>query len=333
MVDLERGTPMFKWEKLGKVFDPKDHATQSWMQEFAQSPSVLAFEKHVRVYFCSRPAPTADGQYLSYLAFADLDRANLLRVVNICGAPILSLGALGTFDEFGTNPAFVMRNRDEVRAYYAGWTRCESVPFNAAIGLAVSHDGGDSFARLGNGPVLSYSPDEPFLIGSPRVRIYAGKWYLWYVAGREWLPTGGRPEPVYKIRMASSEDGIGWTRYGRDLIESKLGDHECQACADVTFYGGQYHMFFSYRRSHDYKSSEGGYRIGYASSVDMFEWSRRDEMAGIGVSRSGWDSETVSYPHVFSLDGETYMLYQGNGMGRTGFGLARLKRFQDSVAK
>ncbi len=33
----------------------------------------------------------------------------------------------------------------------------------------------------------------------------------------------------------------------------------------------------------------------------------------------------VSYPHVFVLDGETYMLYQGNEMGRTGFGLARLE--------
>ena len=41
-------------------------------------------------------------------------------------------------------------------------------------------------------------------------------------------------------------------------------------------------------------------------------------------SASGWDSEMVNYPNVFTVDGEVYMLYQGNGMGRTGFGLARL---------
>ena len=37
----------------------------------------------------------------------------------------------------------------------------------------------------------------------------------------------------------------------------------------------------------------------------------------------------VNYPHLFELDGETYMLYQGNGMGRAGFGLAILEGSAD----
>jgi hypothetical protein len=32
----------------------------------------------------------------------------------------------------------------------------------------------------------------------------------------------------------------------------------------------------------------------------------------------------VSYPHVFELDGRTYMAYLGNAVGRHGFGLAEL---------
>lgn len=320
---------MFKWEKLGKIFDPKDRKSESWMQEFAQSPSVLIYEKHVRVYFCSRPAPTPDGQYLSFLSYIDLDRKNLLSIVNICKESILSLGGYGTFDEFGTNPISVIRDQDEVRVYYAGWTRCESVPFNAAIGLAISHDNGDSFTRMGEGPVLSYSPDEPFLLGSPRIRQFNDKWYLWYVSGKKWLQTGAKPEPVYKIRMATSEDGIKWIKLGKDLIDSKLDENECQACADVIFHNEKYHMFYSYRHSHDYKTKEGGYRIGYASSIDMINWNRCDEMAGMGVSESGWDSEMVSYPHVFVLDGETYMLYQGNEMGRSGIGLVKMVGHQN----
>jgi predicted GH43/DUF377 family glycosyl hydrolase len=315
---------MFSWEKLGKLFDPADHPNVGWMREFAQSPSVLIFDDHVRVYFCSRPSPTADGQYLSYMSYIDLDRSDLRRIVGICQTHVLGLGKLGTFDEFGTNPVSVIRHHDEVRVYYAGWTRCESVPFNAAIGVAVSHDQGETFARIGDGPVLSYSPDEPFLQGSPRVRKFGDRWYLWYVAGKRWLHTEGRPEPVYKIRMASSDDGINWVKFGRDLIESKLGENECQACADVIFHNGEYHMFFSYRDSKNYKAKQGGYRIGYASSTDLTTWHRRDEVAGMRTSDSGWDSEMVSYPHVFALDGRVYMLYQGNGMGRTGIGLAQL---------
>ena len=34
--------------------------------------------------------------------------------------------------------------------------------------------------------------------------------------------------------------------------------------------------------------------------------------------------KSVSYAHVFELDDEIYMLYQGNEMGRYGFGLAQL---------
>ena len=41
---------------------------------------------------------------------------------------------------------------------------------------------------------------------------------------------------------------------------------------------------------------------------------------------AGWDSEMVAYPHVFDHDGERWMLYCGNGFGRTGFGLAIRER-------
>lgn len=323
---------MFKWEKMGKLFDPKDLNGGSWMHDFAQSPTVLVDDDRVRVYFCSRPAPV-DGQYVSYMAYIDLDRHNLLQVTHVCQAPPLDLGGYGTFDEFGINPLTVIRDAQQVRVYYGGWTRCESVRFNAAIGIAVSDDNGDTFRRLGPGPVLGYSPDEPFLLGSPRVRQYGGQWHMWYVAGKEWRETDGKPEPIYKIRMASSADGIEWVKHGRDLIEDKLGEHECQACPDVIFRDGAYHMFFSYRDIRDYKGPQGGYRIGYASSTDLVHWQRNDDLAGMQVSDGGWDGEMVNYPHVFVVDGTTYMVYQGNEMGRAGIGLARLPASQDWSAR
>lgn len=315
---------MFSWEKLGKIFDPKDSLNQNWMHEFAQSPSVLIFDDYVRVYFCTRLKPSLDGQYMSFLSYIDLNRKNLLQIINVCPAPILELGKLGTFDEFGTNPISVIRDGENIRVYFAGWTRCESVPFNGAIGVAISVNKGDTFSRIGTGPVLSYSADEPFLLGSPRIRKFGEKWYLWYVSGKEWVLIKNKPEPVYKIRMASSDDGINWEKHGLDLIEDKLGEYECQACPDVIFSEGKFHMFFSYRSIHDYKGKNGGYRIGYATSEDLYSWYRNDEIAGMSVSETGWDSEMVNYPHVFILDGETYMLYQGNEMGRSGIGLARL---------
>ncbi|MDD5297985.1 MAG: hypothetical protein PHU46_13840 [Rhodocyclaceae bacterium] len=316
---------MFKWKKLGKIFTPQEVTGRPWLKEFAQAPATLVFDDFVRVYFSCRPPADTNGQYVSYSAYVDLDRANLFRIVAVAESPILQLGGLGEFDEFGTYPVSVIRHEGEVRAYYAGWTRCESVPFNVAIGLATSRDDGRHFSRLGAGPVLSYGPDEPFVLSGPKIRLFNGVWYLWYIAGRKWKRVDGRPEPVYKIRMAASADGIHWNKFHKDLIESRIEEDEAQASPDVFFAHGRYHMFFCYRYSSHYRGRENGYRIGYAYSTDLITWTRDDARAGIDVSESGWDAEMISYPHVFDLDGKTYMAYLGNQVGRHGFGLAELE--------
>lgn len=316
---------MFQWKKLGKVFTPQEVTGRPWLKAFAQAPATLIFDDFVRIYFSCRPPADENGQFVSYSAWVDLDRANLFNVLRVAEQPILPLGGLGEFDEFGTYPVSVARDGDTVRAWYAGWTRCESVPFNVAIGTAVSTDQGETFKRIGCGPVIGYSPDEPFVMSGPKIRRFNGQWQLFYIAGRKWKHVEGRAEPVYKIRMATSDDGIHWHKVNRDLIDSRLEEDEAQASPDVFYANGKYHMFFCYRYSSFYRSKQFGYRIGYASSDNLIDWVRDDSKAGIDVSAEGWDAEMISYPHVFELDGKTYMAYLGDGVGREGFGLAELQ--------
>ena len=173
---------MFKWKKLGRIFNPLDVNNLNWLKEFAQAPSVLIFDKFIRVYFSGRPQADKNGQYVSYTGFVDLNRYNLFDILRISEQPILSLGDKGSFDEFGIYPTSVIRNNNKIIAYYGGWTRCESVPFNVAIGLAYSNDNGKTFIKAGNGPVLSYSVNEPFILSGPKIRRFNNKWYLWYIA-------------------------------------------------------------------------------------------------------------------------------------------------------
>jgi predicted GH43/DUF377 family glycosyl hydrolase len=316
---------MFKWQKIGRIFNPQDITGVDWLAEFAQAPSVLIFSDFVRVYFSCRPPADSNGKYVSYSAFLDLKRENLNEIINLASKPILGLGSLGTFDEFGTYPVSVIRDQNKVIAYYGGWTRCDSVPFNVAIGCAVSLDNGVTFQKKGEGPVLSYSAYEPFILSGPKIRRFNDQWVLYYIAGKKWLPNSGKPEPVYRIRRATSDDGLNWAKFDQDIISVKLEEDECQASPDVFYYNEMYHMFFCYRYSLNYRGKEGGYRIGYASSKDGMTWTRDDSKAGIDISDEGWDSEMISYPHVFELDGSIYMLYLGNQVGRYGFGLAKLE--------
>ncbi len=313
---------------MGRVFVPQEVSGRPWIKEFAQAPCALIFDKFVRVYFSSRPLADQNGQYVSYTSYVDFDRNNLTRVLEIADAPILQPGARGTFDEFGIYPVSVIRRGPEVLAYYGGWTRCESNPFTVSIGLAISHDDGKTFKRAGEGPLLTSNIDDPFVLSGPKIRYFNDKWYLWYVAGTLWQEHDGKVEAVYKIRMAVSDDGLNWERDGKDIIASRIENDECQASPDVFYYQNRYHMFFCYKYSLNFRDNSRGYRIGYAFSDDLRTWTRDDSMAGIDVSECGWDDQSVSYPHVFELDGEIYMLYLGNQFGKHGFGLAKLESYQ-----
>lgn len=315
---------MFKWKKLGLIFNPTEYKNDQWLNEFAQAPSVIEFDEFIRVYFSCRPTPNDQGQYVSYSSYVDLNK-NDFSVVEVGKNPILELGKLGTFDEFGTYPASVIKTDNKYMVFYGGWTRCESVPFNVAIGCGVSEDG-KVFEKLGDGPILSYSLDEPFILSGPKIRKFNDIYYLFYIAGRNWVEVNNKPEPVYKIRMATSQDGLNWTKHNKDLIEDLLNEHEAQASPDVIFANGKYHMFFCFREASDFRrNKERSYKIGYAYSEDLISWTRDDSKVGITTSEEGWDSEMIAYPHISYLNNKFYMFYLGNEVGKYGFGIAELE--------
>ncbi|AXI40697.1 glycosylase [Sulfitobacter sp. SK011] len=319
---------MFEWEKLGLVIDVESLKDRpEWFWEYAQAPNVIVHDDFVRVYFCCRPKPDAEGQFVSYGNYADLNRKDLFEIVELAEKPIMLLGDLGTFDEFGTYPISTIRDEDStVYAYYGGWSRCESVPFNVSIGRSRSNDGGKTFEKEGKGPVLGHSLNDPFVVTSPKIRKYDNIWYLIYTAGVKWFISEDRPEIIYKLRLARSQDGLNWDRLDQNIIPDKLGEDEAQACGDVLLRNGVYHMFFCYREATDFRfAKDRTYRIGYARSEDMVHWERDDSKVGIDVSTTGWDADMVAYPTVFELDEQIYMLYLGNQVGRHGIGLARLK--------
>lgn len=319
---------MYQWEKLGLIYNPTlEKDRPYWRWNFAQGQNALIFKDFVRVYFTTREKPNAKHQTISRVAFVDLDRKNLKNIIQVAQKPVMELGATGTFDEFGTYPFCPIMVNDLIYGYYGGVTRCESVPFNIAIGMAISKDNGLSFKKLGQGPVLSYSLDEPFMVCSPKVRFFQKQFIMFYSSGTQWVKTDGRPEVCYKLRMAISNDGVLWEKLHQNIIADKLGNDEAQACGDVFYKNGTYHMFFAYRKNLDFRrNKENSYKIGYAHSKDIFHWERNDDVVGLNISENenDFDSEMVAYPNLFELNGSIYMLYLGNEVGKLGFGLAKL---------
>lgn len=311
-----------KWEKKGMIFEPKQR--YDWMFSHSQIPFPVDFGNFVRVYFATREA-YRNGMCRSYGGFVDLDKYDLTKIIKVSEKPILSLGGIGEFDEFGVMPASVIKIKDKFYMYYCGWTRAVSTPHKEEIGIAVSEDG-ESFERIGRGPVIGDNLYEPYLHSYPVVCKFddSDVYHMFYHTGVQWLQGEEKMEIQYLIRHATSKDGINWERDYKDIIETEL-EYESQTSPSVFKKDGLYHMLFCYRYSLDFRDkSNRGYKIGYAVSSDLSTWERRDGEAGIELSVTGWDSKMIEYPSVININGKYIMFYCGNEFGKQGFGYAEL---------
>lgn len=316
-----------KWEKLGKIFDPIDHELPNNCVEFAQSPQALVFDDFVRIYFSTREQDPKNGKYLSHIAFVDMKKHSW-EIIGVSTRPVIPLGKLGCFDEHGIFPMSVLRHDGRIFGYTCGWSRRASVSVDTSIGLAFSHDGGLTFTKTGDGPIVTSSLHEPFLVGDAFVRVYGGTFHMWYIFGTAWkkFSDAAAPDRIYKIGHAVSADGVSWMKEGGHVVADSLNNDESQALPTVTELCGRHHMFFCYRYSSDFRKNRArGYRIGYAYSDDLARWTRDDANAGIDTTEGSWDSDMLCYPHVFQCDGKAYLLYNGNEFGRRGFGVAVLE--------
>lgn len=314
-----------KWKKLGKIFDPGSRPNPG--AGFAQSPQACVHDDFVRIYYSTRRRDEA-GKYLSDVAFVDMDK-RLQTLIGHSQSTVVELGGPGCFDEHGIFPINVLRVGERIYGYTTGWNRRISVPVDASIGLAISDDGGRTFEKFGQGPILTSSLHEPFLVGDAFVSLIDGVFHMWYIFGTRWTedPVAGQDERIYKIAHATSPDGMAWTREGRQIVADRLNPEECQALPTVIAINGTYHMWFCYRQATDFRSNrERSYRIGYAFSTDLVHWQRDDSLAGIECSATGWDSDMLCYPHVFQCEDRVYLLYNGNEFGRHGFGVAELEQ-------
>jgi hypothetical protein len=264
------------------------------------------------LYFSARDG---NGRSLTGRARFDPDDPRSLRFDS---RPLLTPGPLGAFDDSGAMGSCIV-DRDGVKyLYYIGWSRGVSVPFYTFIGCATSADGGETFVRASGAPVVERDRHDPFLTTSPWVLVDDGVWRMWYASGTGWQASEDGPNHSYHVRYAESGDGITWRRRG-DVCIDFVGDEYAIARPCVVKTDDGYRMWYSYRGD--------AYRIGYAESSDGLAWERKDAAVGIDVSHEGWDSQMIEYPCVFEHGGTWVMLYNGNGYGATGIGMATLEKW------
>ena len=299
---------MSDWQKIGRIWDPSSQGLLGTTH--ATLPVPVLFDNHVRVIYSAR-----DHEGRSCGAWFDFVPDAPSTILDVASSPSLSPGRIGFFDDAGAMPSTAWWSGERLVLLYVGWNLSRSVPFRNAIGLAVSTDGGRAFEKRFEGPVLDRSPVDPAFATGPFV-LSSDRLEMWYASCVEWVTTADGPRHRYHLKYAESRDAVRWEREGRIAVDFDDDQEYAMSRPSVVRDPDAYRMWFSSRGD--------SYRIRYAESADGRTF-RRHPGTALDVSASGWDSQMTAYPAVFDWRGRRYMLYNGNGYGRTGIGLAVLE--------
>ena len=301
------------WRKLGLIYVPD--GADLLGRTHASLPVPLQLEECVyRVFFASR-----DDRNYSHVWSIDVELSHEKpKVLRRSTAPVLKPGPIGHFDDCGVYPASIVKVDDTLFLYYIGWvTGAISPVFYTNVGLAVSEDNGETFVRYSPAPIIGRDEIDPWMVTSSFVLAEEASYKMWYVGGSHWNNEVSPWQSYYQIKYAESTDGIHWNKTGQICIPLKEGEHNISRTCVIPQKSG-------YEAWYGVNAGEG-YRIGYAKSDDGLDWVRLDEEAGICLSDSGWDSEAQSYPYVIDCNLGRFMFYNGNGFGKTGFGIAKFE--------
>lgn len=305
-----------RWIKLKHLFAPEGQ--YPWMHSHAANPVVEVLPDGTwLVYFTSRD--TANRSHISALI---IDPQQNFRIQSICPRPLLQPGQAGLFDDSGTAMGYLIHINNRRYLYYLGWNLKVTVPWLNTIGLALEsgmkEDGFPVFEKFSLAPLMDRSAEDPFSISYPSILWDEHIFRMWYGSNLSWGKD--QHEMQHVIKYAESNDGIHWNRLNIISVPLEHPNEYALSKPIVLKENGVYKMWYSYRGCNHIST----YRIGYAESTDGVYFRRKDAEAGIDVSPEGWDSEMICYPYIFKSGSDTFMLYNGNGYGKTGFGLAQL---------
>lgn len=299
-----------RWRKLGLLYSAGGLKRHPKLVSHAANPLPIHMQGDVyRVFFSGR-----DAENRSSVGAVDIDIVRR-KVIEEHVHPVFEHGPAGSFYADGVSIGNCYEVKGVTYMLFMGWQRPKDGHWRGDIGRLIVAS--DLTLKLDSEiPLMGADTTDPISLSYPWVQAnVSGGYSMWYPSTKTW--DAGNGEMLAVLNFASSTDGHVWERQGL-AVPYELG--KAQAFSRPNIFGDSvtgYEMWFSYR-----SGSGESYRIGYATGKDEKTWALALDNAGIDVSSTGWDSEMIEYPYVFDHKGQRYMLYNGNGYGLSGFGLA-----------
>lgn len=259
-----------------------------------------------------------DAEGISRIKYIDVDEHNPSKILYVSDKPSLDVGAPGCFDDNGVILGDIVSVGEKLYLYYVGFQKVQKVKFHAFSGLAISEDGGVTFRRYSQVPILDRTDTGRYGRCVHTILHENNVFKCYYAVIDDWKIINNIPYPIYNIWYTESEDGIHFPREDRVL---------CVDCVESEYRIGRpkvYRTSTGYEMFYTRDLEPKQYLAGYAVSEDGIHWNRCDEKLPLVKSGEEWDKYEACYPVKLVTETDAYLFYNGNGMGKDGFGYMRL---------
>lgn len=234
------------------------------------------------------------------------------------GNPIL--GVARGWEAKWVHPYSVLRVGEEVWMWYGGGE--DGTPDH--VGLAISDDG-LSWRRYPGNPIVSPDPAawDRYAVQHWTVIRKDDRFVALYAAETE-------PDRRFRIGYAESDDGIAWTRAFRPVLEPGppgSWDGHFTVPAAVIEVGREHWMYYWGGTS---AFGTQTWKVGLAVSTDLEHWQKHPANPIFEGRANSWELGVLDMD-IVRIDGNYYMLYQGNSHPRVDISKLGLAVSKDGI--
>lgn len=301
----------YRWDKFGLVYDVALNPTWGKTHALVPSPLVLNDET-VRVY-CS----FVDEDFRGRIGYVDVRLIDTHpEVIRVSEKPVLDLGLISTFSQYGVGMGTFWPNHPEGDLYFVGFDRPPGFKFKAFSGRAHYDPVKMTHVHSQHEPLFGSSYGGETIVGVHDIFEFENLMHALISIGSGFEKINGKDFPKYQVHLAS----------GKDLKSLKISKEPIIKAIQPVYRIGRPRIYKTEKGLEILVTAgdlSGNYLPRAFYSKDLVSWEEGSCESFVTSVVDGFDDLHQCYLSRFNLNKTEYIVYNGNAMGINGFGIAK----------
>ena len=302
----------YTWTKFGLTYDSTRH-NPTWGRTHALVPT---------------PQVISSNEVAIYSSFIDQDfrgrigRVNIgfnrgyPEVIDINHEPILNIGVEGSFSQYGVGMGTFWPNQEYGDLYFVAFDRPKGFKFKAFTGRAIFDLSSKKYVQVSEVPKFGPELGGRTIVGVHDIFQHDGLIHILVSIGSGFEIINGKEYPQYEVHLASGSDLEHIEISNKPIIEARYPVYRIGRPRITKITNGFEILVTA-------GTINGTYLPESYYSLNLKEWTKGSVESFTSTHIKDFDDQHQCYLSRFTLDGEEWIVYNGNKMGLGGFGFAK----------